>query len=164
MNCPHCKVEINKHEATRCLDAWVAEHVMGWKPYRVIGVNILYPPSRIANNNKHPVLYKPFDPEREYDFDSSHFFDSSRGGFTEPIVPKYSTEIEIAWRVIEKMRNTQIQGHVGPTRLHSLRQCSGKDWDLAWCSDFGFTEAVLAPTAQLAICRAAIKAKGKEEA
>ena len=31
MNCPHCGVEISEHPASRCLDAWVAEAVMGVK-------------------------------------------------------------------------------------------------------------------------------------
>lgn len=29
MNCPHCNVHIDKHEASRCFDAWVAVDVMG---------------------------------------------------------------------------------------------------------------------------------------
>ena len=29
MNCPNCKTEIDEHEASRCLDAWVAKAVMG---------------------------------------------------------------------------------------------------------------------------------------
>ncbi len=33
MNCPHCGIRVSEHEANRCLDAWVAEAVMG-KPTR----------------------------------------------------------------------------------------------------------------------------------
>ena len=29
LNCPHCDVEIDEHEASGCLNAWVAEAVMG---------------------------------------------------------------------------------------------------------------------------------------
>ena len=161
MNCPHCETLIDEHKATRCLDAWVAEYVMGWKPYKIISVNVLHPPNGQAYNDEHPVLYKPFDPESEYDFDSERFYDDSRGGRTQPIVPKYSTEIEIAWRIIKAINNEQMQGHVGPTRLHRLKQCSGDRWGVVWCSDFGFTEEVIAPTAPLAICRAALKASEK---
>ena len=161
MNCPHCQTPIDKHEATRCLDAWIAEYVMGWKPYKIVGYNILYPPNMQATADKHPVIFKPFDQWREYDFDSEHFFDSREGGFTQPIVPKYSTELEIAWRVVEDINNTQIKGHVGPTMLHQLRQCSNGQWGIIWCTDFGFTEEVRAPTVPLAICRAAMKAKAK---
>ncbi len=37
MNCPHCETEIDEHEANRCLDAWVAEAVMGWERSRHLG-------------------------------------------------------------------------------------------------------------------------------
>ncbi|KKK65183.1 hypothetical protein LCGC14_2976710, partial [marine sediment metagenome] len=30
MKCPHCQIEVDEHEANRCLDAWVAEVVMDW--------------------------------------------------------------------------------------------------------------------------------------
>ncbi len=30
MNCPHCNNPIDEHEATRCLDTWVADVVMGY--------------------------------------------------------------------------------------------------------------------------------------
>jgi len=29
MNCPYCKTPIDEHEASRCLDAWFLETVMG---------------------------------------------------------------------------------------------------------------------------------------
>ncbi|KKK66418.1 hypothetical protein LCGC14_2964270, partial [marine sediment metagenome] len=45
MNCPHCETLIDEHKATRCLDAWIAEYVMGWKPYKIVNYNILYPPT-----------------------------------------------------------------------------------------------------------------------
>lgn len=34
MNCPHCETHIDEHEATRCLDAWIAEVVMGHSDIR----------------------------------------------------------------------------------------------------------------------------------
>ena len=30
MNCPHCGIHIDEHEAGRCLDAWVIEKAMNW--------------------------------------------------------------------------------------------------------------------------------------
>lgn len=33
--CPHCQTSIEEHKATRCLDAWVAEAVMGWRTHRI---------------------------------------------------------------------------------------------------------------------------------
>ena len=35
MNCPHCNTSVDEHEAGRCLDAWVAEAVMGWEFLRI---------------------------------------------------------------------------------------------------------------------------------
>ena len=32
IKCPHCDTSVDEHEAGRCLDAWVAEAVMGCKP------------------------------------------------------------------------------------------------------------------------------------
>lgn len=29
MKCPHCETHIDEHKANRCLDAWIAEKVMG---------------------------------------------------------------------------------------------------------------------------------------
>lgn len=30
MNCPHCKTHIDEHQADRCLDAWIAQDVLDW--------------------------------------------------------------------------------------------------------------------------------------
>lgn len=30
MNCPHCDVQINDHEASPCMDLWVMQDVFGW--------------------------------------------------------------------------------------------------------------------------------------
>ncbi|KKM25800.1 hypothetical protein LCGC14_1591270 [marine sediment metagenome] len=160
MNCPHCETRINRHEAIRCLDAWIAEYVMGWKPYKIVRHNILYPPIMQANADEYPVIYKPFDPDREYDFDSSHFFDSRvLGGYTQPRVPKYSIEIQNAWWVVEKLRLS-----IFPNRLSPLDPEGG--WGASQplaAIDLGDNPTMsLADTAPLAICRAAIKAKGKE--
>jgi len=34
MNCPHCKIHVYKHTASRCFDAWVARDVMGHSDIR----------------------------------------------------------------------------------------------------------------------------------
>ena len=39
MKCPHCDVHVDEHETSRCLDAWVAETVMGWKSKRIHGAD-----------------------------------------------------------------------------------------------------------------------------
>ena len=153
MQCPHCDIAITEHEASRCLDAWVAEVVMGWKPYRIIQYNILYPPSRQAFCDEHPVLYREFDPEMSYEFDSEHFYDSRvPDGFTQPIVPAYGTSITDAWEVVEKLNSS---GHV----VEIVNDCvawsvrftnldSGKKYVSDWkCS------------LETQICRAALEAK-----
>lgn len=134
MNCPHCQTPIENHEASRCLDALIAEKIMGWKSSYGDSFWQMLPPEDSTGRAEGRVYS----------------------------VPEFSTKIEIAWRVIEAMNNEQIQGHVGPTRLHRLKQCSGKAWGVIWCTDFGYTEEVFAPTAQLAICRAALKALSQE--
>lgn len=135
MNCPHCETPIEEHKAERCLDAWVAEYVMG--------------------------LCSHFLEFEWTDEKGDRYCECKKCGETikHPELKIYSTDISAAWRVIEAMNNEQIQGHVGPTRLHRLKQCSGTSWGVIWCSDFGYTEEVFASTASLAICRAAIKAK-----
>ena len=37
MKCPHCDVRVDEHETSRCLDAWVAEDVMGWTKKKIKG-------------------------------------------------------------------------------------------------------------------------------
>lgn len=158
MNCPHCEIDINKHEATRCLDAWVAEQVMGWKPYRIVTFNILYPPNMQKSADEHSYLYRQFDPEREYDFDSAHFFDSRAGGFTQPIVPKYSTEIEIAWRVADALTSMNWKVFIGMD-LKDGNYCRlewNDPFDSRWNQFMDRSKSV-----PLAICRAALKASEK---
>jgi len=77
-------------------------------------------------------------------------------------VKYYSTQIADAWEVVEKIISTQLPKHVGPTMLHSLRQCARDGWGVIWCSDFGYTPEVFAPTAPLAICRAALMVSKEE--
>ena len=31
MNCPTCNTHVLEHPASRCLDSWIAEEVMGWQ-------------------------------------------------------------------------------------------------------------------------------------
>ena len=41
IKCPTCGVEIDEHSAGRCLDAWVASVVMGWKEIGAAGLDNL---------------------------------------------------------------------------------------------------------------------------
>ena len=73
--------------------------------------------------------------------------------------PFFTTQIADAWLVVEEMGKLQMQGHVGPSMLHRLRECATKGWGVIWCSDFGYTQEVFADTAPLAICLAAMESK-----
>jgi len=44
MNCPHCQIAVDEHPANRCLDAWVAEKVMGWESSYGDSYWIMLPP------------------------------------------------------------------------------------------------------------------------
>lgn len=70
--------------------------------------------------------------------------------------PYFSEDIATAFAAVQV--GTPMPGHVGPTMLHMLRGCAGGHWEAQFCSDFGYSEAVTAPTAPLAICLALLKA------
>ena len=74
MNCPHCNTNIDEHEAFRCLDAWVAEAVMGLVQCQA------------DFHGDAPNCYAPKD-------------SSKCGSFLED----YSTDISAAWEVVEKV-------------------------------------------------------------
>ncbi len=139
MNCPHCNINIDEHEAAPCLNAWIAETVMG-------GVETM-------NFQEKAECYWRFETLEG----KGMLVDSKVLRGTALWSP--STSIADAWEVVEKMADEQMPNHVGPTMLHRLRQCGMKGWGVIWCSDFGYTREVFAQTAPLAICRATIKAK-----
>ncbi len=139
MNCPYCNTHIDEHDVAPCLDAWLAEVVMGG--------------TETMNFQEKSECYWRFEsPEGKSTLVDSKIF---RGSVTwSP-----SKRIKDAWEVVEKMAEEQMPKHVGPTMLHRLRQCGMKGWGVIWCSDFGYTREVFAQTAPLAICRAALVSK-----
>ena len=70
MNCPHCGTDVDEHEAGRCLDAWVAEAVMGLQRVMI-------------------------DPE-----DGEALFKRQPGALSYGFVPQYSISIAAAWEVV----------------------------------------------------------------
>lgn len=83
-------------------------------------------------------------------------------GFGRHTTDSFRPDLNIAqaWEVLEKMFQTQPNGHAGPTGLHYLKSCDqGRSWSICFCTDFGYTPEVTADTAPLAICRAALLAK-----
>ena len=126
MNCPHCNTRIDEHEANRCLDAWVAEAVMGWK---------------IRNNPDIPSIVEYWDGTLltglKYEY------------WREP--PYFSDDIAAAWEVVGRLYGR----NGGYFMLERFDSELGGDWRTV----LGVEDIDgVAPSAPLAICRAAIKA------
>ena len=135
MHCPHCKTEISEHEAGHCLDAWVAEAVMGSAK-----------PKHFAHTPAHvwDVVW-----EGEW-FCELVYGEGDKCKWT----PRhYSTDIAAAWEV------------VGRSEIHTIRRVASQEDDGAqeWAAIVYLDPDThgVAPLAPLAICRAALKAMGE---
>ena len=62
--------------------------------------------------------------------------------------------------IVAAMLNRQMPNHAGPTMLHCLKSCALGKWSCQWCSDFGYTEPVIAETPGRAVALAALLAVG----
>lgn len=158
INCPHCNTQIDEHEASRCLDAWVANEVMGWRGREVTMTNILLPPQGWERYFDNDTLYGPPSEKREWDFDSRQFYNSDKGGKTMPIVPHYSASIAAAWEVAEKLADRWPDFNIGK----GWDEYTGL-WVVSWGFDGHGWATMDATTAPLAICRAALKAMVSNE-
>ena len=168
MKCPYCEVHIDKHKALDCLNLWIMKDIFGWttsiSPYK----GDYYPKGSYFVIWNQPDDFMPktlLIVSQAFDKDGNNLRSTEENPFgmweegPSSVVPFfYCTRIADAWLVVEKLRQTQIQGHVGPSKLHRLRECSTKGWGVIWCSDFGYTQEVFADTAPLAICLSALKA------
>ena len=139
MNCPTCNVHIDEHEASRCLDAWVATDVMGW-------------------------TRKKLPPQTDYGPTRRYIWRDAKGEFIKGWYRRdgrlydlvgndawpFSTSIAAAWQVVEKDR--------GNFRIFD----NGIYW-VAWYWTLDEVIKGMAKTAPLAICRAAIKARCSKE-
>ena len=147
MNCPHCKTEIDEHEANRCLDAWVAERVFGKRIEFKKG-------AATAWQNDKAVMWFPND---FVDLDDKSTYMHTIDGYT-GMVHFYSTFIAAAWEVVGQMTAPDTGA-------------GGDSWKLEWLAGsyragFGYGKKAkdvtywkaIADTAPLAICRAALKA------
>ena len=85
-------------EPGRELDALVAEW-MGWQYFNHLGKSTLFPPKQ------DPGFPWELGKIGECFYDSECYFDSAKGGYTQPITPHYSTSISDAWEVVEKLRH-----------------------------------------------------------
>jgi hypothetical protein len=139
MNCPHCGVDIDEHEASRCLDAWVAEAV-------IKDIVSIHMPDGISGP-KYPMIY--------------------RGG-DEYKPPDYSTSIAAAWEVVEYFHNKQYPAELMGDQGHNWDRWDFRIWspvdepditeELAAGWDYSMDLNNRLASAPLAICRAAIKA------
>ncbi len=73
-------------------------------------------------------------------------------------IPPYSTDINAAWKVVEKLREDGLYLTMNADAFSAgyPQFNPGSGW---WCS---FKYSALAETAPLAICRAALLARGKQ--
>lgn len=127
------QVDWSRMEAGRELDALVAERVMGfeWRYVRALGetnfVHVLLHPSTHDINGRY-----------------------NRAGLRQPRHPSYSTDMAAAWLVVEHADADPEGAGLLLRRVH----CAGEIFHTA---RFGRSAPEAeAPTAQLAICRAAL--------
>jgi hypothetical protein len=143
----------------RKIDALVAEHVMGWRR-RAFDHAILLD----ANNQPAESILAPLE------FEPAHFF--GRGAaFIHEVLPSYTTNIGLAWDVLTRFQEQyeislecevsySYEGNpMPPIPVEHLRWvCMFREHYLTTIPG----PAGIAPTAALAICQAALGAKGIE--
>ena len=128
MKCPHCGVSIDEHEASLCLNAWVAETVMDCGKVGVCFMLNDKRPSESFTTSNHPL--------------------------------RYSIDIAAAWEVAKLRGISVIPTHTGwlAGRFDLDQEFLDPDTGII---DGHFSQGYSgATTAQLAICRAALKAVG----
>lgn len=124
MKCPHCDVHVDEHEASRCLDAWIAEAVMDLCSHYL---------------------------EFEWTDKDDRYCKCGKCGevIKNPELKFYSTSIEAAWEVLEIISRNHLIALTG--YLYDGRE---NYWSLTIRGEVD----IKAPTVELGICRAAIKA------
>lgn len=128
------------------LNAQVAEHVMGWKWLNPEGAAVIMPPDYKSGKYGSVIANAP---------DADQYTPRSREwDCAWAVLPRYSEDIASAWGVFMHFLDT----HKGI--YHTQRSSLG--WTLGqpmeWHCTIGATNTVIADTAPLAICRAALKA------
>ena len=144
---------------SRDIDAEIAEKVMGWTPW---GRNAWLKPRHVPSADFPGTTYDEWDSKgphpglRPPDGSGVHYFCScaENGGRTDPHVeiPPFSTDIAAAWMVVERMRELGWFFEVSA-------ECDSQ-WVAYFDKERYASEA--ADTAPLAICRAALRARGEE--
>jgi len=143
LRCPRCNETVDEHPANRCLDAWVAEVVMGLPP------------------REHAIRWEQgWTPEGDdgwSGFQCSYCDASEKTD--DPCVRHYSRWIAEAWEVVEKLSGLGVVSVAsGDDRLGGLHMCEFIPWG-CYMGRGGLLR-IEADTYPLAICRAALKAVG----
>lgn len=157
MNCPTCGLDIDEHPANRCLDAWVAEEVMG--------LNVVsrdwpcgYGPDcgHYEASMQAEARYSWYTEKGPVYWEDVHgngwgwppWVDEDHGDLiacVEP-VPFYSTHIVAAWDAVEKTKLFEL----------NLLWYDGRNWVIL-AYEYLALEVAQAPSVALAICRAVLK-------
>lgn len=128
---------INEMEAGPELDVLVAEQVMGWT-YR----------SDNPVNMECPEVAEPgwwHSPEwQDGDWECA----SCLFKYQSDVMPRYSSDIAAAWKVLEKL--------VEMKKGACVHGYSADEWACSYSKRVGVVQFIQADTAQLAICRAAL--------
>lgn len=133
-------MDYDEMKAGREIDALVAERVMGWTRYSIE----MHPSD---NRTIGGILYCP--PDFPHDHNAMN------------VVPDYSTEVAKAWLVVEKLaRDEHDSADIGYLPDGSWRAYFRVGGYRPFMDQEGWAEA---PTASLAICRAALKATESAE-
>ena len=169
LKCPRCGVELENHEAGRCLDEWIAEKVMGWKRvkaycYAPPGGDFLCPAPSLTGNERIPAADDGWEGSDAIRMGThgQHQLRVSRGYERPQGWPWFEPSRTPAgmWAVVEEMRRqglrlTLVIHKDGRTdaRFDAIMGGSfpGEDWWTVGHAD----------TAFLACCRAALKAVGE---
>ena len=141
-SCPWCQTPLDDHLATKCLDMWLLEAVLGYE--RLEGDAIPVEVSRRDGPGPH----------------LQRVWRKGRGWYCEECgsIPNFCEEIEAAWQVVEHFSegadghggyNVQLDGH------------GGGWWTFHIFKDGTCYEAT-APTVELAIVKAALLACQEE--
>lgn len=161
MNCPHCETHIDEHEATLCLDAWIAELVMGWEYLKVGYVGVTEGPNAETLRQRelsHWMDVVSLNQIGEYyiDIENNRWvslrdtWEWSTGG----TVFAPGKEMNDAWNMLGK-----FEGYFDIERLTNHEANPEYDY---FDAGFARSPSGFSKSAPLAMCRAAIKAKGKE--
>lgn len=147
LNCPHCKIPIDEHEATRCLDAWVAVNVM-----KLNSVDWRKRPSpRTGTRIRDWIRCKEEEADGLYHW--SLIATEKRRGYHLWNVPHFSIYYEAAMRLVAKT--------IDPSE-DEFELLFSDGWIATFrITGVGVFESMDPFSAPLAICRSALKTKGK---